>query len=375
MAFVGSTVQVIIAIALVIILCVIAFSVYNTEMIKAIKESGQVRRQVVIFSGIKDLKTSNNEEYTTIDPTDAMYRNIDSSVNQKAGAEYTYNFWLYMNPNISSGSYSTIRDQNLTDVGLTKSMSNLAFDNTKPFVLFVRGENNAVAYKNTCGNMKMDVLVKQPLIKFEQNYNVMTIELNTQDKPDAMQEKARNTCNSSESSWLELNKYRIGVQNVKQQLAGKWNMITLVVQDTYPGDPLPMRNKVRIRLYINGTMELDRYLDGKLSEISSKATLLRPNNGSLFVAPTIKANISGDNTSGTLTSLTVDPTTLNTNQLLMADLSYYNYAIDGSVIKSLFGAGFSKKYAPSMTRNTNTVNSVFDASIGDETSTPLTKPL
>jgi hypothetical protein len=378
MAFIGSTIQVVIAIALVIILCVVAFSVYNAEMIKAIRESGKVKREVVIFSGVKDLRTSNNEEYTTIDPADPMYRNIESSVNQKAGAEYTYNFWLYMNNSKLSGNFSTVRDENVTDVGLTKNNTNTEFA-TKPFVLLLRGDKRAVPYKNMCSTkgsdkMKVDVLVKQPMIKLEQGYNVLTIELNTQDKPDAVQEKSRNTCSSSETDWLELNKYRIGVQNIKSKLTNKWNMLTLVVQDTFPGDPLPMRNKVRVRLYVNGTVELDRYLDGKLAETSSKATLLRPNNGSLYVAPTISMDFAG-----TSKNLTINPSDstggFNTNAILMADLTYYNYAVDVVKVKSMFEAGFNKKYAPSMTRNATTLNTPLNAENADETNDPLLKPL
>lgn len=363
MALIGSTIQIVIAVALVIVLCAIAFVVFNAEMLRAIKESGRVKRELPIFVGVKDLAVSKNEAYNTVDPLHPMYRNIESSVNQKAGAEYTYNFWLYMDssklPPVSSSS--SARSHNATDVGLTQKDTNRPLSN-KPLVLLLRGDKNAVAFKNICNepnstasNLKVDVLVKQPMIKLEQNYDVMTIELNTQNKPDPVKEKSRNTCKSTESDWGVLNSYRIGVKNVKDKLAGsKWNMVTLVVQDTFPSDPLPMRNKVRVRLFVNGTMEIDTYVDGKLADTSSDATLLRPNNGSLYVAPIITAKLNPAD--GNKTSLSAELGTSNESTIMMADLTYFNYAIDVVQLKGLFDAGFNKRYAPSMTVNTTNIS-------------------
>lgn len=355
MALLGSTIQVVIAIALVVILCVVAFLVYNAEMVRAIKESGTVKRQVSIFSGIKDLSLSNNEAYDTVNPSDPLYRNLENSVNQKAGAEYTYNFWLYMDSSKSplntnfSASQLKNNAENGTGVGLMKQNTYTPLE-IKPFVLLLRGDDTAVPYKSICdGKMKVDVLVKQPMIKLERNWDVLTIELNTQDKPDVVKEKSRNTCDSSETDWNTLNSYRIGVKDVKNKLARKWNMITLIVQDTYPSDPLPIRNKVRVRLYVNGMLELDRYVDGKLADTSSKATLLRQNNGNLYVAPQIKAKALTGNTEPTLTYVNTTTTPFSRNALMMADLTYFNYAIDTAQIKSIFDAGFNRNYAPSIT--------------------------
>lgn len=360
MALLGSTIQVVIAIALVVILCVVAFLVYNAEMVRAIKESGTVRRQVSIFSGIKDLSVSNNEAYNTINPSDPLYRNLENSVNQKAGAEYTYNFWLYMDPskqpltaNPTTAQLKN-RAENLTDVGLMKDKLYTAMD-LKPFVLLLRGDDKAVPYKSICdGKMKVDVLVKQPMIKLERNWDVLTIELNTQDKPDVVKEKSRNTCDSSETDWNALNSYRVGVKDVKSKLGNKWNMVTLIIQDTYPSDPLPIRNKVRVRLYVNGMLELDRYVDGRLADTSSKATLLRQNNGNLFVAPQIKAKALDGTTEPTLTFVQTQTSVFDRNALMMADLTYFNYAIDTAQIKSIFDAGFNRNYAPSITVQTPT---------------------
>ena len=369
MAFLGGTIQVVMAIALVIMLGVVAFLVYNAEMLKAIQDSGKVRREVPIFTGIKDFALTNNEEYSTIDTNNPLYRNLENSVNQKAGAEYTYNFWLYMN-SPPGGEANITRDDIKTDVGLTKANTKTELDAAnRPFVLLLRGSKQAVPYKSLCSEsnanqLKVDVLVKQPMIKLERNYDVLTVELNTQTKPDGVKEKSRNTCQSNDGSWDILNSYRIGVSDLKSKMTGKWNMITVVVQDTFPTDPLPIRNKVRVRVYINGTLEVDRYVDGKLADTSSQATLLRTNRAPLHVAPQIAAVLTPGSAK---TPLSKQLESANTNQLMMADLTYFNYAVDDVQIKSLFNAKFAKKYAlaVSSSNSSNALPSAFTAEVGD----------
>lgn len=352
MAFLGGTIQVIIAIALVLILCVVAFMIYNSEMIRAIQESRKVRKEVKVFTGIKDLSVSKDEVYNTIDPSHPMYRNIESSINQKAGAEYTYNFWLYVGNNISQVFGTTVKKDSATDIGLTKSgdKRKLALETAnQPIVLLLRGNKTAVPFKGVCYNnsdissLKMDVLVKQPLIKLEHGGDVLSIELNTQDKPEGVKEKSRNTCSDTDTNWELMNSYRLAVKGFtsREGLRDKWNMITLVVQDTFPSDPLPLRNKIRTRLYVNGVMELDRYVDGKLADTSSKATLLKNNQGNLYFAPVIKMTKTG-------ASLSKEVGGSNPRQLMMADLTYFNYALDDATIKASFADGFTKSYAASM---------------------------
>jgi hypothetical protein len=57
----------------------------------------------------------------------------------------------------------------------------------------------------------------------------------------------------------------------------------------------------------------------------------------------------------------------HTNKLMMADLTYFNYAVDDVHIKSLFNAKFAKKYALaiSSSNSTNAVSSAFNAEVGE----------
>lgn len=364
---VGATVQVIIAIALAIILFVIAFSVYNQETIRAMQEAGKVRRTVPIFTGVKDLIKSQDEVFNTIDPLNPTYRNLYDSVNQPGGAEYTYNFWMYISAD-SFGSGKIFRNGNIAwpgtvfpDAGLTpidatkQPKKGAMFDARKPLALLLRGNKKAYAYKNLCSNstqsrMKVDVLVKNPMIMLENNGDVLSVEVNTLETPNGVKENSRNTCDERNGDWENVNSYRVAVKGLRTSNLNNWFMVTVVVQDTYPGDPLPMRNKVRVRIYINGEVKLDKYLDGQLGNFDGGATVLKNNSGNLYIAPVIKM---GD------TELTrkLSGNTNFADKIRMADLTYYNYAIDPSEVASLFENGFTTSYASSSSQLSSTSDS------------------
>lgn len=366
----GGILQVVIAIALVILLCVVAFLVYNAEMVKTLREASKIKKTTVIFDGVKDLYISKDESYNTLDPANPTYRNIENSLNQKAGAEYTYNFWLYIDKTgVSFTESQTADNVYTTDSGLTKAQTLTPIDK-KPMVLFMRGNKQAFVYKSLCGTRsipdnekyKVDVLVKQPLVKLENEWDVLAIELNTFNQPDGVKEKARNTCGEFNSDWEQMNTYRLalkGFTSSSSGFSGKWNMITLIVQDTFPTDPLPIRNKVRVRLYVNGVMEMDRYVDGKLADTTTKdATLIRNNTGNFYVAPKIFVTRPGSTEEVELVQK------LNTaDRLLMANLTYFNYAIEDEERRSLFNAGFSKKWAASRVENTAVGDQVLNADL------------
>lgn len=357
MIIVGTFLQIVIAVVVAVALFFVAFSVYNAEIMKALSEAGNVRKRTDIFKGIKDLTASNNESYNTLDPTHPSYKDLKGSVNQKGGAEYTYNFWMHVqydsrNPTQSTGNFKT-------DGGINTG--------PKPYILFLRGNKKPFVYKNLCTKsssvnptLKTDVLVKNPMVKLENGGDVLSVEINTMAKPDSVQQNARDTCNESSGDWEYMNKYRIALKNLKgrEELNQKWFMVTIIVQDTYPNDPLPLRNKVRVRIYQNGTLELDKYLDGSLGDSSGASSVMKVNSGNFYVAPTIR-----------------DVTETNPGfNVKLADMSYFNYVLDPSDIKALFSGGFSKTVAPAVGA-TNTITDEVNNPVSFASSTPILSPL
>lgn len=349
-----------------------AFAIYNADQLRALKGMGRARKEVVVFTGVKDLhNVGDGESYNTMDPMHPMYKDMPPSINQASGAEYSYSMWLYINDTnctekglkcaLGSGkSLGNVADAGLTEFGNSEGASQTAPAN-KPFVLLLRGNKTPYAYKRLCAKnndnkaLKYDIMTKNPMIKLENGGDVLSVEINTIQSPDAVRARSRDVCDDVSEDWEHAQSYRIALKNLSMQpgtVVNRWFMVTVCVQDTTPMDPLPIRNNVRVRVYINGTKELDRYLDGRLDQGPGSATALRTNQGNLHVAPVIKL---GDK------RLTHDIE--GNDRMYMADLSYFNYALADDEVTRRFNAGISRTFAPSVSLNANLDNTSFMANL------------
>ena len=94
----NTLVQVIVAIFLILILALIAYSIYNNEIQTTainMTKSVVVKKTISIFKGIMELGVDKHAVYNTTNTENGSYRNLQPSINQKGGSEYSYNFWLY----------------------------------------------------------------------------------------------------------------------------------------------------------------------------------------------------------------------------------------------------------------------------------------
>ena len=330
-------IQVILAVAIVVILFVIGFMVYNYEYLRTFRQQGISKQKVVIFEGVKDLYSSKDEVYHTQDKNNSLYRDIGPSYNQAGGIEYTYNFWMYMSDKfISSFTLTPEADKGIQADPLHQT------------ILFVKGSKNLVTYPNICGVSKTDIQVKSPLVKLEDGGKVMTVEFNTLQGPDAVVENAPSVCSEITNNWSVANAHKLAIQGLESgSLVGKYNMFTIVIQDTFPQDPLPYRNKVRCRVYVNGLLKYDKYADGKLyrdgqnRSTANEFSTLKTNMGNLFVAPNITGNRNRFPDAE--------------NKLRLANLSYFNYAITQPEIDSLYSSGYDNKPVVAELNTFNTV--------------------
>jgi hypothetical protein len=167
------------------------------------------------------------------------------------------------------------------------------------------------------------------------------------------------------TDWTTVNQFKVGLLNINNNvaIAGKWFMVTIVLEDTLPSDPLPLRNKIRCRIYLNGVIELDKYVIGKLSDPANKsASPLRINQGNIYLNPTLYSNVgynpfktSGAAVAGSKVDTTPNPVTtpvavtqtktIGQNKFLMADLQYFNYPLQVSDAVGLFNNKFNKNLA------------------------------
>ena len=343
----GVVLQVVLAVVLVVALGVLGFFVYNREFTDSIRASGLTRSQVTVLDGIRDFYLTHDEFFVSDNKASARYLDLPLAQNQAGGAEFTYNWWLYKDP-------SAITDATVPSAGTAGFTTDAGLD-PSDFVLFVRGDKTVHSFANVCGAVdttvprtpKTDVLVKCPLVKLQsyegKKMDVLAIEFNTDSHPEAVHESPINECGPAKSTdWLKKNSYKIGVAGLSgDKFSSKWCMFTLILQDTLPSDPLPFRNKIHVRLYVNGMLELDRYIDSAVEPLDDSPSILRQNNGHLFVGPTISMlNASGG------AANTFVPTA--EEKLMMADLKYCNYAVDVDTIRTWFEKGFKKTTAPSV---------------------------
>lgn len=332
---IGDAIQVLLAISIVIILFVIAFAWYNSETMRATLDASKTKFDVPIYSGIMDLESFKDVRYNTKDKTSANYNSMPMSFNQQAGGEFTYNFWMFTN---LDGEYDMPNESvpAVTDGGLTND----------DLILFVKGSKKPYTYNRLCAKstsvasqkQKTDILVKCPLVKLQRGGDVLTVEFNTLSSPEAIHEQSRDVCNEESTDWKYMNSHKLAVTGLRtgpnaSNYSGKWYMVTVIIQDTNPSDPIPIRNKCRCRIFVNGTMELDRYVDGSIKGYAEQS-VLRNNEGDFYFAPIV--------TVGSTTTKQVK----TPRKVMMADLTYHNYAMEAATITAKFKEGFKKEFAP-----------------------------
>lgn len=346
MPVIGPVLQIFVAILIVIILFVVGFLIYNMEIVRSYTDVNKLKKTVPIFTGMVDVGkyTDTGTSFNTVNPKHPAFRDISPSVNQASGAEFTYNFWMYKDSILFQPPSDAPGGNPITDNGLDET----------DFILFVHGDKRVIEYKNLCNNNKLDIAVKCPLVKLQRGGDMLVVELNTLASRDAVREQSRDTCKDDSGDWLVKNGHKLAIYLDRNSgnttnFDKKWFMVTIILNDTTPTDPLPLRNKARCRIYVNGILELDRYIDDRLGITASSITsqsAIRRNTGDLFVGP--KATWSKDGTTKNTKKYNSTNVTIENDsagKLKLADLTYFNYAITDSEIKSLLAKQFSKDWA------------------------------
>jgi len=343
---IGAFVQIAVAIVLVVGFFLLAFFVYNKEALEAAAVQRSIKHHTYVFRGIKDLNVNNNETYDTSDRQHPTFRNMPASINQSGGAEFTYNFWVYKGDKMGNGISKTLS---------FKPSSGIEEDD---LILFVRGSKRQQKFNSECNTMPANannVMVKCPLVKFQgEDWDNLVVELNTAESPDGVREQARNACGDTKArSWKRANAHKIALSGFADtNFINKWFMVTIVLTDTEPSDLLPVRNKIRVRIYVNGVLELDRYVDNTLGETTSEnPSVILQNRGPLHVGPQI-INPSGTSPS----TRNAVPASASSIDVFIANLSFMNYVAQPDEVKGLYKEYIDKVIAPAVNQSSVTVD-------------------
>lgn len=301
--------QIVIALIVIALMGVIAYSVYNrdtTGFIEDMTKEVIIKKNVKIIDGTMSFDNSKTAVINTSVPFYGNYREIVPSINQKGGAEYSYNFWLY-----------------IPDTAETASVQK---------VLFLKGSNILTTYNskyNNCHSTSGWYLVKNPLVRVNidstQKLDAIVAEFNTIKSPDAVHESPEIlNCSSSDLNEKDKNLFGIYGLSNRTDLHNNWSMVTLVVSETNPSSDIMFRNEAVVKMYLNGYEYFNKTGDAFYSG-GTVTTAMRNNNGNLYINP--------NNTQNSL------------NNVAMADLTYFNYALSDEEVIRLHQAGFNKQTA------------------------------
>lgn len=354
-------IQVILGLFLILIMAFIAYSIYDREYIKSVSLFNTNRKETKIFTGIYPYN-KDCIKVETFNRADPYYFDLNPSVNQNGGAEYSYNFWIYFNI--------------ITDDKIVKNDGSVVTSD-KYIVLFYKGVKQLIPYKqfnyscdtynNTAATnndgAKNYILVKNPLVKINNNGKEIIIEYNNINTPDTFNSSAAPLTCANHSTIYESNKNKLGITNIDTKMFNKmYNMITIVLQESPLNEEALFTNRTNCKVYFNGSLISDRSTynndittDSDPTKTDKKSTVMKKNMGNLYINPaTNLSDINNDYIQLIKEKTETDDITKDV-PLKMANLSYFNYALNVDEIYKLYNKGFTKELADILVKTDSTI--------------------
>lgn len=346
-------IQIVLAIFLILIMGFIAYSIFDREYVDSIKLFNTNKHDTVIFEGIYEFDNPMGV-VETVNKDSPYYKDLNPSVNQNGGAEYSYNFWLYYN----------IRDYNTTLIDTTPVKD-------RYIVLFYKGINSKLPYNqynyscDTITNSQIPtpyVVVKNPLVKISNDGTELIVEYNNINHPDTFNSSSEKL-NCRAATVLDSKKNKLGIKDIDNRMYNKtFNMITIVMQENPANEDELFVNRTNCKIYFNGTLISDRStLNTELANennANSYSTVMKKNAGYLYLNPFPHFNASKQNN---ITPITETDEITKDVPLKIANLTYHNYALTGDDVLKLYNSKFNNslvKIAANTTRTFQLGNKV-----------------
>lgn len=351
---INSIVQIILSVFLIAIMAFVSYSIYNNELIKNITINTSTKKATKVFTGILDYTQERDIDIETYDKIDPSYLDINPSINQNGGAEYSYNFWLFFDVNSGTNtiSYNTTRD----------TMYDVKY---KYINLFYKGEPNYIPINTNqyeCEEepraQREGILIKNPLVKIRNDAKEIIVEYNNINFPETYNTSAvQLDCNTIDGEDINnRNKNKLGIKDINSKYKQQFNMVTIVFQEQPKTEYIFNKNNANCKVYFNGVLIEDRLAHAKAIEKTNeytqiKSRVMKSNLSKLHINPSISKLVGADdNKAGFVNNSIVKINTQSTDTnnkikispLQMADLTYFNYALTVKEIKVLYDKGFNK---------------------------------
>jgi hypothetical protein len=364
----NTIIQILLAIFLLLIMAFIAYSIYDNEYIRSINIFNSNKKETKIFTGIYPYDKG-GIRVETVNRLNPYYIDLNPSINQNGGAEYSYNFWIYFN----------ITDKTNNGIYTEPGSGGSKVAGNDYIVLFYRGVSQLIPYKQfnyACDTKdrnlepKKYILVKNPLVKMSNDGKEIVIEYNNLNTPDTFNSTST-PMNCTVAQTYDSSKNKLGIKDIDVKMYNKvYNMITIVMQESPSNEDVLFQNRTNCKVYFNGTLIADRstYNNDIINDANPvrTSTVMKKNIGNLYINPKKHFKGSGrdDYLGGVeasggnneITEITESDDITKDIPLKMANLSYFNYALTVDEILVLYNRGFSKELADIITKNNAVVN-------------------
>jgi len=353
-------IQIIISLIILLLMGYVAYNIYLIELKHMFKGNNDIRKEVDILKGIYDYSLA-EAKYNTVNKSHEYFIDIAPSINQEGGAEYSYNFWLYVDQN----KITKLKQEGSGDFTENKKDIVLFFKGEKKFYFNDNGNYNcnykspeSVNTGSDTGNY-VNLITKNPLVRINSDGTSLAIDYNNILSPDSYQNnslyKKCDTMNSV-NDWNEKNKNMLGVYDIT--FNNKWFMVTVVIKEVADNNNILTKNRAICKLYINGMLifesKAETIYGGSVSSDNIYSATLKNNKSPFYINPTFDDEIGNPdknpffNISKSNYASSDDKRQIG-NILKIADLKYFNYAISLDMITNIYRSGFTKEIVTSPT--------------------------
>ena len=360
---INTFIQILLSIFLIAIMAFISYTVYNKEYINSIDLTITNKKITKIFSGILNYSKDSNIEFETYNKNEFTYIDINPSINQNGGAEYSYNFWLYFDLD----NNTNLINNKVAGMTLTTDFKGSATESTtissqgfvddkkkyKYLILFYKGETQTLPLKQIDGksndcryktlNYDEQLIIKNPLVKIRNDGEEIVIDYNNINYPESYNSSVDNlTCNDADFL-KERSKNKFGIKNIDvTKYKRKFNMITIVFKEQSESEQLFYKRNANCKVYLNKQLISDRLATVDNIEMDQidkfNSRVMKSNFSKFHLNPINNSSFGYD----AYDQLTLTDGITDTPALQVADLTYYNYSLQQSEIDRLYDAGFNK---------------------------------
>jgi Tfp pilus assembly protein PilE len=350
---INTLIQIILSVFLISIMAFICYSIYNNEIVKSIKISSTNKVKTDIFTGILDYTEQKNIMVETYDTSSKYFLDINPSINQNGGAEYSYNFWLFFDL-----SDDVITDKIKMDNDIITT--NDAYKKYAYIVLFYKGEqNNLPLIKNqyecesekNYTNFDVNINIKNPLVKIRNDGKEIIVEYNNINFPESYNSSAvTRICSDTITKLNERSLNKFGIKDINvNKIKQTFNMITIVFQEKPKNESVFNIESANCRVYFNGVLIENRIANSSAIENTAgfnniKSRVMKSNLSKLLINP-LNYTPAIQSIEQKEVKLQNQNNITKISPLQVADLSYFNYALSQREIVLLYNKGFTRKKA------------------------------